>query len=74
MNIKNHTYLNAGEVQQLTGISPKRLEYHRKAKNIRADKLGRQYLYKVDQLNKLFATQLRTAEVPQISITSQIVN
>lgn len=69
MNIKNHTYLNAGEVQQLTGISPKRLEYHRKAKNIRADKLGRQYLYTIDQLNQLLATSVRSPEIKQLTVS-----
>jgi hypothetical protein len=72
--IRNYTYLNAGEVQQLTGISPKRLEYHRKSNNIQADKLGRQYLYRIDQLNKLFATQLRGQQVPQITIAKELVS
>jgi len=69
MNIKSHTYLNAGEVHQLTGISPKRLEHHRKNNNIKADKLGRQYLYRIDQLNQLLATSMRSPEVHQLTVS-----
>lgn len=55
--------LNAHSIKELTGIEPSPLKYHRNEGHIRGYRLqnGREWLYRLDQVNKLIDERLEKA-------------
>lgn len=56
------TLVNAHQVKSLTGLEPGLLKYHRNQHHIKGYKLEgeREWLYRLDQINRLFLEHLKS--------------
>lgn len=56
------TLVNAHQIKSLTGLEPSLLKYHRNEKHIRGYRLEgeREWLYRLDQINRLFIEHMKT--------------
>lgn len=56
----SRTLLNAHSIKSLTGLEPSLLKYHRNEKHIKGYRVAgeKEWLYRLDQVNKLFAEHI----------------
>lgn len=66
----NRVLVNAKQIHDLTGVDPGLLKYHRNEQHIKGYRLTgeREWLYRLDQVNRLFVNHITKQTVPKLVI------